>query len=61
MENWLVSPDTKERYCFILEKPHARYDMDKSGNIKLNENGEKRIKDGVHIMFPYITTDIELN
>ena len=60
MENWLVSPDTKERYCFILEKPHARYDMDKSGNIKLNENGEKRIKDGVHIMFPYITTDIEL-
>ena len=56
MEEWLVSPDPVERYCFILEKPNARYDTDKHNTIKTNEKGERRIKDGVHIMFPYICT-----
>ena len=60
MEEWLVSPDPEERYCFILEKPNARYDLDKNGTIKTNEKGEKRIKDGVHIMFPYIITNTHL-
>ena len=56
MEEWLVSPDPEERHCFILEKPNARYDVDKNGQIKTNEKGEKRIKDGVHIMIPSILT-----
>jgi len=56
MEEWLVSPDPHERYCFILEKPNARYDYDKKGEIKVDSTGKRRVKDGVHIMFPYICT-----
>lgn len=55
MEQWLVNPDPCERECFILEKPKASFDK-KNGVIKTNDRGEKRIKDGVHIMFPYICT-----
>ena len=58
MEEWLVTPDPIERNCFIMEKPNAVFDLDrKSGEIKKNEKGEKKIKDGVHIMFPYICTN----
>lgn len=56
IEQWLVSPDPVERYCFIMEKPNAVYDINKLGEIKINDNGERRVKDGVHIMFPYICT-----
>ena len=56
MEFWLEDPEPEERYCFILEKPDAIFDRDKSGDIKVNEDGNKKIKDGVHIMFPNICT-----
>ena len=56
MEDWLITPDPNERECFIMEKDHPGFDKDNNGNIKVNDVGEKRIKDGVHIMFPNITT-----
>ena len=56
MEEWLVTPDPCERECFILEKEAPVYDKDKKGEIKTNEKGERRVKDGVHIMFPKICT-----
>jgi len=57
MEEWLETPDPEERYCFILEKKNPVFDTArKTGDVKLNDKGEKRIKDGVHIMFPYICT-----
>ena len=56
MEEWLEDPDPEERYCFILEKPDAVFDRDKTGSVKTDKDGKKRIKDGVHIMFPNICT-----
>ena len=60
MEFWLEDPDPKERYCFILEKPDAIFDKDKSGEVKVDSAGKKKIKDGVHIMFPNICTKTHL-
>ena len=56
IEHWLVSPDPNERICFIQEKNSAVFDLNKDNERKVNENGEYRVKDGVHIMFPYICT-----
>ena len=56
MEEWLVTPDNVERHCYILEKPSPSFDLHRNGEIKKNDKGEKRVKDGVHIMFPQICT-----
>ena len=60
MEDWLDTPDKEERRCFILEKSRPRFDLDKGKQIKTDDLGNKKIKDGVHIMFPYITTNVLL-
>ena len=57
MEEWIDTPDQEERRCFILEKTHPRFDLDKNKKIKIDEHGNKRVKDGVHIMFPHIITN----
>ena len=57
MEQWIDTPDKEERRCFILEKERPRFDLDKNQNIKTDDLGNNKIKDGVHIMFPYIITD----
>jgi len=57
MENWIGTPDQEERQCFILEKKRPRFDLDKNKNIKTDDVGNKKVKDGVHIMFPYIITN----
>ena len=57
MEEWIYCPDKEERRCFILEKKYPRFDLDKNKNIKTDDMGNKKIKDGVHIMFPYIITN----
>ena len=57
MEEWIDSPDAEERRCFILEKERPRFDLDKNKNIKTDDLGQKKVKDGVHIMFPYILTN----
>ena len=56
MGEWLVKPDPIERYCFILEKDKPSFVLDKSKQKIKNNNDEYLIKDGVHIMFPYICT-----
>ena len=58
MGEWLVKPDPIERYCFILEKDKPSFVLDKSKQKIKNNNDEYLIKDGVHIMFPYICTKI---
>ena len=61
MEQWFVTPDPEERHCFILQKDNPVYDIDKkTKKPKENENGMVRVKDGVHIMFPYLCTETEL-
>ena len=60
MEDWLDAPTKQERRCFILEKKRPRFDLDKSKDIKTDDEGNKKVKDGVHIMFPYITTNTYL-
>ena len=57
MEQWVDTPDKEERRCFILEKERPRFDLDKKGDIKTDDLGNKKVKDGVHIMFPYIITN----
>jgi len=59
MEEWLVEFDDDERIFFVMEKtkPSFDYNSDKSKGIKTNEKGEKRVKDGVHIMAPFIVTN----
>ena len=57
MEDWIDTPDQEERRCFILEKERPRFDLDKNKNIKTDDLGNKKVKDGVHIMFPYIITN----
>jgi P4 family phage/plasmid primase-like protien len=59
MEEWLVEFDDDERIFFVMEKtkPSFDYNSDKSKGPKTNEKGEKRVKDGVHIMAPFIVTN----
>lgn len=62
MEEWLVEFEDEERIFFIMEKtkPYFDYNSDKSKGPKTNENGEKRVKDGVHIMAPNVVTNTYL-
>ena len=61
MEQWFITPDPDERHCFILQKDNPVYDIDKkSKSPKKNEQEQLRVKDGVHIMFPYLCTETEL-
>lgn len=50
----------EDRDFYILEKPSAVFDLDKSGNFKLNEINGKRHRDGVHIMAPSLVTNSHL-
>ncbi len=57
IEEYLEELDEEERMFYILEKPSPSIDHDKAGNIKYNENGLMRIKDGIHIMAPGIVVN----
>lgn len=59
MEEYFHDLEDEERLCVIMEKPEASFatqTVRRNGQqhkiIKTNSQGEKFIKDGVHIMFP---------
>ena len=56
MNVWFQPLDDEEREFFILEKSKPTFDMDRQGNKKLKEGTTDmfRIKDGIHIITPFI-------
>ena len=56
MDEWFQPFEDTDREFFILEKSKPIYDLDRHGNKKLKD-GEVdifRIKDGIHLITPYI-------
>ena len=47
IDEWVITSEECHRYCFIMEKTGAKLD-------KHLDEGVMSIKDGIHIMFPYI-------
>ena len=47
IDKWVVTSEDYHRYCFVMEKTNAKLD-------KHLDEGVIAIKDGIHIMFPYI-------
>ena len=49
LDQWILTSDENQRHCFVMEKTGAKLD-------KHLDEGEMAIKDGIHIMFPYIVS-----
>ena len=47
LDQWILTSDENQRHCFVMEKTGAKLD-------KHLDEGEMAIKDGIHIMFPFI-------
>jgi P4 family phage/plasmid primase-like protien len=56
IEDWLSEPSEEERIFFILEKQTPVFDYTKKGKKKENDEGLFRIKDGIHIIAPFLVT-----
>ena len=56
MNEWFQPLEIDDREFFILEKSKPVYDLDRAGKKKLKEGTTDmfRIKDGIHIITPYI-------
>ena len=46
--------------CFILEKECGSFATTKNNTFRFHEDGRKLVKDGVHIMFPNISTSVAI-
>lgn len=59
MKSWYLM-DNEESYCFITEKPSPKIDYKGSKKVE-SENGKLcLVKDGVHLMFPYLIIPNEM-
>ena len=59
VDKWLSLSET-DRLCFVTEKSGAVPHHPRNGKCEPDEDGNIPIKDGVHLMFPYLLVQTEL-